>query len=440
MSAPAHDTSTHDTSTHDTSTAERAVSASAEDTTSPAAGDLRSSDPAGSRSVDPTRHDVWRRLRGPLAIVAVLVVAGGVIAVLQGRSTGGPLDPESARQSGARALAVLLADRGVEVRRVRTLDDALAAAGADTTVLVTQSDLLVPSQLRRLARADTRHLVLAEPGEEVLSALAPKALTAGPAIPRTREPGCDLPAAQRAGSVRVDGPMYRAPEAEGATTCYGDVTRGALVRLTDLPPRGDRIVDVVGTSVSFTNGRLADEGNAALALNLLGQNPTLVWYIPSLADVPLPDRAEAGAPPNVLGMLPTGVQFGVAQVAVGVALLMVAYARRLGPVVAEPLPVVVRASEAVEGRARLYHRARARDVAAAALRGATRARLAARLGLSPGTAPEVVAAAVADRTGRPAAEVAQLLAGSGAVAPPDDPSLVHLAEALDTLEQEVRRS
>jgi hypothetical protein len=52
----------------------------------------------------------------------------------------------------------------------------------------------------------------------------------------------------------------------------------------------------------------------------------------------------------------------------------------------------------------------------------------------------VVAAAVADRTGRPAAEVAQLLAGSGAVAPPDDPSLVHLAEALDTLEQEVRRS
>jgi Domain of unknown function (DUF4350) len=425
-----------------TSTAERSVGTPPDAAATPGRdGSGTSADPPPrSRSVDLTRHEIWRQLRGPLAIVAVLVVAGSVIGVLQGRSTGGPLDPESARQSGARALAVLLGDRGVEVRRVRTLDDAMAAAGADTTVLVAQSDLLVPSQLRRLARADTRHFVLAEPGEEVLSTLAPKVLTAGSAIPRTRDPDCDLPAARRAGDVRVDGPMYRAPTADGATTCYGDVTRGALVRLTGVPPRGERTVDVLGTSVSFTNERLADEGNAALALNLLGRHRTLVWYIPSLSDVPLADRPEAGAPPNILGLLPTGLQFGVAQVAVGIGLLMVAYARRLGPVVAEPLPVVVRASEAVEGRARLYHRARARDVAATSLRGAARARLAARLGLSPGTPPEAVAAAVATRTGRPSAQVAELLAGPDGPVPPDDPSLVRLADALDTLEQEVRRS
>jgi hypothetical protein len=385
-------------------------------TSSPAAAGSEgtSTDPVWSRSIDPTRGDVWRRLRGPLAIVAVLVIVGGVIGILQGRSTGGPLDPESARRSGARALAVLLEDRGVEVRRVRTLDAALDAAGSDTTVLV------------------------AEPGEEVLSALAPQALTAGSAVPRTREPDCDLPAARRAGRVEVDGPMYRAPAADGSTTCYGDVTRGAVVRLTGVGPRGERTVDVVGTSISFSNERLAEEGNAALALNLLGQHPTLVWYIPSLGDVPLADRPEAGAPPDLLGMLPTPLQFGIAQVAVGFALLMVAYARRLGPVVAEPLPVVVRASEAVEGRARLYHRARARDAAAAALRGATRARLAARLGLSPGTPPEVVAAAVAARTGQPPAQVASLLVEPSK--PHDDPSLVRLADALDTLEQEVRRS
>jgi hypothetical protein len=409
-------------------------------TSSPAAAGSEgtSTDPVWSRSIDPTRGDVWRRLRGPLAIVAVLVIVGGVIGILQGRSTGGPLDPESARRSGARALAVLLEDRGVEVWRVRTLDAALDAAGSDTTVLVTQSDLLVPSQQRRLARAESRHFVLAEPGEEVLSALAPQALTAGSAVPRTREPDCDLPAARRAGRVEVDGPMYRAPAADGSTTCYGDVTRGAVVRLTGVGPRGERTVDVVGTSISFSNERLAEEGNAALALNLLGQHPTLVWYIPSLGDVPLADRPEAGAPPDLLGMLPTPLQFGIAQVAVGFALLMVAYARRLGPVVAEPLPVVVRASEAVEGRARLYHRARARDAAAAALRGATRARLAARLGLSPGTPPEVVAAAVAARTGQPPAQVASLLVEPSK--PHDDPSLVRLADALDTLEQEVRRS
>ena len=38
--------------------------------------------------------------------------------------------------------------------------------------------------------------------------------------------------------------------------------------------------------------------------------------------------------------------------------------RRLGPLVAEQLPVVVRASETVEGRGRLYRSRRARDRAA----------------------------------------------------------------------------
>src|SRR5690606_41722785 len=42
--------------------------------------------------------------------------------------------------------------------------------------------------------------------------------------------------------------------------------------------------------------------------------------------------------------------------------------RRLGPLVTEPLPVVVRASETVEGRGRLYRSRRARDRAAEALR------------------------------------------------------------------------
>ncbi len=54
----------------------------------------------------------------------------------------------------------------------------------------------------------------------------------------------------------------------------------------------------------------------------------------------------------------------------GVALLLAALwrARRLGPLVTERLPVVVRASETVEGHARLYRSRRARDRVAATLR------------------------------------------------------------------------
>jgi hypothetical protein len=98
--------------------------------------------------------------------------------------------------------------------------------------------------------------------------------------------------------------------------------------------------------------------------------------------------------------------------------------------------VIVRATETVEGRARLLRAARARLSGAEAMRAGARRRLSARLGL--GLAPQQLALvdAVAARTGRGANEVTDLLYGSS---PVDDRALVALAAALDRLEEEIRR-
>jgi hypothetical protein len=403
-------------------------------------------------SVEPTARQRWLRLRGPLVIAVVLVLGGVVTALLQVGTGGGPLDPRSARQPGGRALAVLLDERGVDVRRVDTLDAAMRYAVADTTLVVAQPDLLVSAQLDRLADAAAHHLVLFAPGEKALSVLAPNTVPAGEALPRTRVPDCALRAARRAGAVRVDGPMYRALPGSSATVCYGDGTRAGLLRLTDEPvapsgrrskeSRPGRTVDVVSMSTSFANSRLGQEGNAALALNLLGGDRRLIWYVPSLADVPAPGSPGAEEPRSLTSLLPDGLRFGVGQAGVAVVLLMLAAARRLGPVVPETLPVVVRASEAVEGRARLYHRARARDRAAQVLREATVARLTPLLGLPPNPTDEALVAAVVARTQRAGTQVRGLLAApdAGGTRPGDDGALVRLADDLDTLEQEVRRS
>jgi hypothetical protein len=111
--------------------------------------------------------------------------------------------------------------------------------------------------------------------------------------------------------------------------------------------------------------------------------------------------------------------------------------RRLGPPVVEPLPVVVRAAEAVEGRSRLYRRAQARDRAAEALRSGALARMVPRLGIdSPagGEPPsDAVVAAVAARSGRPDAAVHATLFGPP---PTDDAGLVALADSLDSIVRE----
>jgi hypothetical protein len=112
--------------------------------------------------------------------------------------------------------------------------------------------------------------------------------------------------------------------------------------------------------------------------------------------------------------------------------------RRLGRIVVEPLPVVVRATESVEGRARLYRRGHARGRASEALIDAALTRLRARLALPRTAAPEVVVAAASARTGRSATDVAALLTPGSS--PTDDAGLAGLADALDALENEVRRS
>jgi hypothetical protein len=246
--------------------------------------------------------------------------------------------------------------------------------------------------------------------------------------PAVRAPGCRLPAARRAGpadagpvSYDVDGTSLGS-----AVRCYAHDGRPSLVQ-----GRVDgQLLTLVGSVSGFTNSRLDDEGNAALSLGLLGGHDRLVWFLPS-RDA-LPPQAQK----SFYALVPHGVWWGLAQLAVAILLLALWRARRLGPVIAEPLPVVVRAAEAVEGRGRLYRRAGARDRAGEALRSGGRARLGPALGLPRRADPTVVVAAVAARSSRPAAEVGALLYGA---APADDASLVRLADALDDLEREVRR-
>lgn len=401
---------------------------------------------------DTTISQAWQRYRGPLLIGVVIVVLGVAYAIVSNGNSGSPMDPRSTERDGAKALAVLLTERGVDVERVDRLDQALAATGPRDTLLVTRPDLLAAGRLDRLKRAPTRHLVLFEPGESVLTGLTNgDVLPAGTAFGQLRAPGCGLPAAVRAGRADTGGRNYRLIGDDGFT-CYGDSTRGSVVRAR---LAGSRTVDVIGAPSMFDNSNLDREGHAALGLGLLGERSELVWYVPSPFDIP----STGGT--GLWSLLPDGVRYGFGGCAVALALLFVAAARRLGPVVPEPLPVVVRASEATEGRARLYQRLRARDRAAAELRLATAGRLRSLLGLptvrstaepaagpadrqadrqADGRADIELVAAVANRTGRDAADVDRLLGERAQRTPHDDGELVRFAAELDALEQEVRRS
>ena len=189
-------------------------------------------------------------------------------------------------------------------------------------------------------------------------------------------------------------------------------------------------VTVVGAPDAATNRFVTDDENAGLMVRLLGGSPQLVWFHPSAEDLAANPSAGGGS------VWPGWVVPVVALLAVAFLVFAVARGRRLGPLVREPLPVVVRATETTESRAELYRAAQDRPRAAVVLRQATAARLAARLGLPSSAAPPALVPVVADATGVPAAEVESLLAGP---LPVDDAGLVTLAQQLAHLEEKARR-
>ncbi|MFC4562053.1 DUF4350 domain-containing protein [Nocardiopsis mangrovi] len=401
---------------------------------------------SGSAPVSARPADLWRRARGPIAALLGLAVVAVLVSIGAQRPPEGVLEPEGPNPEGARALVQILEGQGADVTIAR---DAAAAADAltDRSVLVLAfSHRLTAEQLDDLARAPGDRL-LVQPSGPALDALAPGVEVAARADAGTLDPGCDLPAVRAAGPADLGGELYSAPGGDG---CYpaaddGDLGGGgetggdALVRVTadssaTMTVIGTGATTVIGTGAPLTNEHLADEGNAALALNLI-DGRDVVWLLP---DVAVPE-GQASLPE----LLPLSLRYAV--LPLGAALLLLAFwqGRRLGPLVTERLPVVVRASETTEGRAGLYAARRARDRAGAALREGLIGRVRPALGLGPDAAPETVVDALAQRTGGDPAALGALLygprEGAGADAyTADDDGLVRLADDLDRLESRLR--
>ncbi|MDQ0698254.1 MULTISPECIES: DUF4350 domain-containing protein [unclassified Streptomyces] len=410
---------------------------------------------ASPTSTAPTPGQVWTRARGILAVVLILVVAGITFAVVRSGTNHGQLDPRSADPKGSRAVAELLKARGISVTVATTLDEATAATGPDTTLLVAGPNLLTRSQQLRLdetASASAGRTLLIAPGPAATTRLAPGVRAEPHHVVSALSPSCELPAARLAGTADMGGIRYT-PQAPTAITCYPTAGRPSLVVLPT-GAGGDTVL--LGAPDLLHNERLDKQGNASLALQLLGSRPHLVWYLPSLTDPSATtdddspgdeneEQPEGGARDDAadessfLDLVPSGWLWGTLQLTIAAVLAALWRARRLGPLVTERLPVAIRASESAEGRSLLYRKANARDRAADALRAATRTRIAPLTGVPARDAhtPDVLLAAVSARITTPDHDVSTLLFGT---APPTDAALVLLADQLDALEREVRTS
>ncbi|ARC57403.1 hypothetical protein AS850_09980 [Frondihabitans sp. 762G35] len=364
-------------------------------------------------------------------VVAALLAAVAALVITGTGAAAGALDPASTQPGGARAVVSVLRQQGIDVVTTSTLSEtrrAIAADPANTTVVAYDpGPYLDASQWTTLARASGR-LVVVEPEQAALDRIAPGVSRSEAPLAGDLAPRCDLPALAASRSILATGVRYTASAAADAVTCLPASSGGGygLVQVE----RSGGTTTVVGASAALTNQYVADRDDAAFALRLLGATPRVVWYLPSVADLPETSGTLASLTPG--WVTPSILLLGAAAVAGAVW-----RGRRLGPLVVENLPVVVRSTETMEGRARLYERSSARSHALDQVRIGTIARLASLVGLSGGSGVDEVVGRVAEVLAVDPAEVRGVLVDT---VPVDDSHLVALSDSLRDLENATARA
>jgi hypothetical protein len=361
------------------------------------------------------------RNRTALLIALGVLVLLVVVSWLQ-RSTAefsGPLDPRNPKHDGAQAVARVLDDHGVDVSVVRDQASYLRqVADRDTTVVVTNPQDLGGRSLDELRRhaANAGSIVLVGPSEPVFRAFA--------ITPGTVPAGA---VAAHCGVSFADGLTLEVPTSTAVVGagCF-DAEGAVLLKQAEQ----DQRVWLFTAPDVFRNYAVLHGDNAAFALRLLGQHPKLIWYVADARDTTASDAV------TISSLLPDWLYPSLWVVALSLLAFLLLRSRRLGPLVHEPLPVVIRAAESTESRGRLYRKTRDRDHAAAILRQATRRRLADQLAVPvDAPVPDLVVAVAG--SSRDLDDVRRLLTD---VSVPNDSALADLGRQLLRLESEVRKA
>lgn len=356
-----------------------------------------------------------------VAVIVALVTALTLLIAVRTPESHPAMDPESASATGTMALAQLLRTQGVDLTVARSRDEVYKALQDDSTLVFPNPPALSDDAVVELVEA-ARHSVLLSGNARLLRVF--NLGNHGAAGTGPLEANCTWAPFARIGQISPS--TLFTPNSAVAGCFVSDAGQAAVL----IDQRTDRSLLLVDGATLFTNEFLAQNGNAALGLAMLGQTGHVVWYVPSINDTDLEWSED-----QTLGTLTPG------WVTPAIVLLLLAgvaaaiwRGRRFGPLVEETLPVTVRASETMLGRAHLTARAGDAAHAAMALRTGSIRRLGQSLGLSSRATPTQVAEATADRLHMPRASVTELLLGS---LPTNDRELSDFARQLSELEEAI---
>ncbi len=381
----------------------------------------------------------WKQWGWLVWTLAAILLTVGLSAIIRLPQDTDELSIYSHTDFGASATGNILRDHGIDIEQVSTLADAATKLREGDTLVIARYTYFDSIQVASIMLWDGP-IVWIDPNFAEIVDVNDALETRSTRIYDRRNVDCDAAEAIRARGVSAGGPgrdigKYWNALQTGVSVCFRDsnTDAGLYVRM-DRGHRGP--VHLIATANIVNNQGLIDDGNAALTFNTIGGSDHVVWYTGDYDYTTL--RADSKVSQDYI--TPTTPSWLTPAIFMGTFIGLVGVlwrGRRMGKVITERLPVVVRASEATRGRARLYRRQRSYGHATAALRAGAIMRMAKRLGLSRTADHSTVIGAVVAATGRRADEVDAILYGPP---PSDNASIMDTVARLDRLEREVHDS
>jgi len=343
----------------------------------------------------------WLLLTAAIVVVVMLTAGSG--------GSGPPFSPRSVAPDGAKGIVEVLEDVGADVRLGQPLPQS-----SDTAALMLEDRLRPDDRAELQGWIDNGGvLVVADP----FSTFFPRRVRAlDDEVTVSR---CTIEALSDVNRLELP-PDAWSLDTDFDPACIGSSAQAFVVAT----PSGSGSIVSVGSRQLFTNAWLGEADAAVLAVSLLAPNPeatTVAFLGPSLAAFGDEDTEDLVAT-RVLNAL---FVFGIAFV-----LYAIHRARRVGAVVAEPLPVHLHGSEVVLQAGLLSERAADPGSAAEALRNATLARARSVLAVDPSADPAHVVRAIEHRLGRSPGELHSSLSEPVT----SDSQLVDVAQELAQIE------
>lgn len=396
-----------------------------------------------AQGATPTFAERFRRVRPWLLIAAGAVAVAVTSALIAGgvaNSNSPYLGVDSARPNGAKAIFTVLGNQGIDTSTAASADEArsqLQDAEGETTLVVHDRDGIAVDELAdRITELDADRILLIAPSRSLLEAFGGSIAIGGvgevgdEADTVSAGAACTSPLGELAPEISQRGArLYQLGDeaAAGGSACYPESERFAYVE-TALPS-GTKLA-ALGATDNLSNGEVLNAANAAMGLAVLGQTESLVWYVPGVADA----EAAFGVQPSLDSFVPPWLTPTILIALATLLGVMVWRGRRFGPLVEERLPVIVEASETMQGRGRLYAQQRARLRALDNLRVGTTTRLAKSLGLARASHVQEIITSSATILGANRAAVSWTLLDA---VPRNEAELLDLSQALLTLERSV---